>query len=334
MGIRWHQPSYQMVRTVERFVAGEWDEAVELATANVELADETDESYTLIVTRGVHALICLHRNHIAAATDLAGTAIRQLTQTEGRYRSQWAVCASALVLEAEGRPDQAYTTLSAAWDECTHLGLLLEYRVLAPDMVRLALATGHRPAAVEATHAVAALAAANRVPSLTGTALRCRGLVDDDLEPLRAAVETYAPGPRVFELACAREDLGDAFLRRGDTARGRAHLDAALASYELLEAHRGIARVEALLRSAGIRRGSRKPRGRPQFGWESLTPAEETVARLAAEGLTNPQIGERLFVSRRTVQTHVAHVFAKLGISSRTLLAAEVARRDADARSG
>jgi len=52
------------------------------------------------------------------------------------------------------------------------------------------------------------------------------------------------------------------------------------------------------------------------------------VARLAAQGLTNPQIGERLFVSRRTVQTHVAHVFAKLGISSRTLLAAEVARRD------
>jgi DNA-binding NarL/FixJ family response regulator len=50
---------------------------------------------------------------------------------------------------------------------------------------------------------------------------------------------------------------------------------------------------------------------------------------LAAEGLTNPQIGERLFVSRRTVQTHVAHVFEKLGISSRTLLGAEVARQNA-----
>ena len=327
-GIRWHQPSYQMVRTVERFVAGEWDEAVELATANVELADETGESYTLIVSRGVHALICLHRNDIATATDLAGTAIRQLTRTEGRYRSQWATCASALVLEAEGRLGQAYTTLTEAWDECTRLGLLLEYRVLAPDLVRLALATGHRPRAVEATQAVATLAAANRVPSLTGAALRCRGLVDDDPEKLQSAVEAYTPGPRVFELACAQEDLGVAFLRRGDTAQGRAHLDETLATYELLAAHRGIARVEAVLRAAGIRRGTRKPRGRPQFGWESLTPAEVTVARLAAQGLTNPQIGERLFVSRRTVQTHVAHVFARLGISSRTLLAAEVARRD------
>ena len=155
MGIRWHQPSYQMVRTVERFVAGDWDEAVDEATANVELATETGESYSLIVSQGVHSLICLHRNHVAAAADLADTAIRQLSQTEGRYRSQWAACAKALVLEAEGRVDDAYTTLTAAWDQCTRLGLGLEYRVLAPDLVRLALATGHRPRAIEAAKAIA-----------------------------------------------------------------------------------------------------------------------------------------------------------------------------------
>jgi DNA-binding CsgD family transcriptional regulator len=51
------------------------------------------------------------------------------------------------------------------------------------------------------------------------------------------------------------------------------------------------------------------------------------VAALVADGLSNPQIGERLFISRRTVQTHLAHVFAKLDISSRTQLAAQVARR-------
>jgi DNA-binding NarL/FixJ family response regulator len=50
---------------------------------------------------------------------------------------------------------------------------------------------------------------------------------------------------------------------------------------------------------------------------------------LVAEGLTNPQIGERLYVSRRTVQTHLAHVFAKLGVSSRTQLATQAARRQA-----
>jgi DNA-binding NarL/FixJ family response regulator len=60
----------------------------------------------------------------------------------------------------------------------------------------------------------------------------------------------------------------------------------------------------------------------------SLTESELGVARLAAEGLTNRQIGDRLFNSRRTVETHLAHVFGKLGINSRAQLAAEVARRD------
>jgi DNA-binding CsgD family transcriptional regulator len=191
------------------------------------------------------------------------------------------------------------------------------------------MATGHKRRAGEVTDLVTALAGTNSVPSLTGLALRCRGVVEDELETLRAAVEAYAVGPRTFELAVAREELGAAFLRRGDTAQARSHYDEALETYECVGAHRDIARVDAALRSAGIRRGSRSPRRRPAFGWESLTPAEETAARMAAEGLTNPQIGERLYVSRRTVQTHLAHVFGKLGISSRTLLAAEVARQDA-----
>jgi predicted ATPase/class 3 adenylate cyclase/DNA-binding CsgD family transcriptional regulator len=71
-------------------------------------------------------------------------------------------------------------------------------------------------------------------------------------------------------------------------------------------------------------RGERK---RPSSGWESLTPAEHHVVQLVAEGLTNPQIGERLFVSRRTVQTHLAHVFAKLGVATRSELTAQVVRR-------
>ncbi len=73
-------------------------------------------------------------------------------------------------------------------------------------------------------------------------------------------------------------------------------------------------------------RGERK---RPSTGWASLTPSELQVVRLVAEGLSNPQIGERLFVSRRTVQTHLKHVFAKLRLTSRAELASEVTRRQA-----
>jgi DNA-binding CsgD family transcriptional regulator len=71
-------------------------------------------------------------------------------------------------------------------------------------------------------------------------------------------------------------------------------------------------------------RGERK---RPAFGWDSLTPTELAVVRLAATGLTNPAIGEQLFIARGTVKTHLEHVFAKLGVRSRAELAAVVARR-------
>ena len=97
-----------------------------------------------------------------------------------------------------------------------------------------------------------------------------------------------------------------------------------------MSAARDLARAEAILRAAGIRRGRRGTRSRPQFGWRSLTPTEHTVAGLVAEGLSNPQIGERLYISHRTVQTHLAHVFAKLDISARAQLAAEVTRRRRD----
>jgi predicted ATPase/DNA-binding CsgD family transcriptional regulator len=73
-------------------------------------------------------------------------------------------------------------------------------------------------------------------------------------------------------------------------------------------------------------RRARGERRRPSFGWDSLTPTELEVVRLAAAGLTNPAIGERLFISRGTVKTHLLHVFAKLGVHTRAELAAAAIR--------
>lgn len=67
-------------------------------------------------------------------------------------------------------------------------------------------------------------------------------------------------------------------------------------------------------------------RKRPATGWKSLTPAEVDVVNLVAEGLTNKDVGARLFISPRTVQAHLAHIFAKLGVSTRTQLAQEASR--------
>jgi predicted ATPase/class 3 adenylate cyclase/DNA-binding CsgD family transcriptional regulator len=71
-------------------------------------------------------------------------------------------------------------------------------------------------------------------------------------------------------------------------------------------------------------RGKRK---RPASGWAALTPAERDVVRLVSEGLANNDIATRLFVSPRTVQTHLTHVYTKLGLASRVQLAQEAARR-------
>jgi DNA-binding CsgD family transcriptional regulator len=67
-------------------------------------------------------------------------------------------------------------------------------------------------------------------------------------------------------------------------------------------------------------------RKRPTGGWGSLTPAERDVVRLVSEGLTNNDIATRLFVSPRTVQTHLTHVYTKLGLTSRVQLVQEAAR--------
>jgi DNA-binding CsgD family transcriptional regulator len=73
-------------------------------------------------------------------------------------------------------------------------------------------------------------------------------------------------------------------------------------------------------------------RKRPATGWDSLTPAERSVVDLVVEGYTNAEVAARLFVSPRTVSTHLTHVFDKLGVTSRTELATITARRNPSAR--
>src|SRR5258708_14348758 len=82
--------------------------------------------------------------------------------------------------------------------------------------------------------------------------------------------------------------------------------------------------TEEAIASAQRGRGERK---RPASGWASLTPAEHEVVRLVCEGLPNKDIATRLFVSPRTVQAHLTHIYTKLGLTSRVQLAQEAARR-------
>jgi len=80
---------------------------------------------------------------------------------------------------------------------------------------------------------------------------------------------------------------------------------------------RALARARAL----GIHRGSREAHQEASYGWASLTATETRIAALVREGMTNREIGTRLFVSPRTVQTHVSHILQKTGLRSRVEIA-------------
>ena len=327
LGIRWPLLTYQVLLALNHFLAGEWDNAVAELEAGIGMADEAGETYLLPLGYDIMALIRLHRNDMAGARQAAGAAEAQLAGTGPTNRMYGAMWAPALLLEASGDIAGALATVAGLWDQCVRSGAVVECPVLGADLVRLAIAAGDTARASEVAAVVAGVAAPGDVPSLAGAALHCLGLVHDDAGLLADAVETYSRGPRPLELALAAEDAGRAMGRLGRLDRARGQLDRAAGIYERLEAARDLARTEATMRQLGIRRGVRGPRGRPQTGWPSLTVTERTVAALVADGLSNPQIGERLYISRRTVQTHVAHIFMKLGVSSRAQLAAEVIRQ-------
>jgi DNA-binding CsgD family transcriptional regulator len=102
-------------------------------------------------------------------------------------------------------------------------------------------------------------------------------------------------------------------------------LDEALRSYHQIGAQRDEARVRARLRAFGVRRRFWNQTERPVTGWASLTDTEREVAALVAQGRTNPQVAEQMFISPHTVKFHLRQVFRKLGIGSRVELARSAA---------
>jgi len=330
LGVRWALATHQVYLAYERFAAGEWDDAVAELEVSIKVAEEVGEVYSLVYAHGLMSRISVHRNDLHRAREAAGAGDRYREGWGRGHSMSWVAWPRALILEAEGEPGQALVTMAGLWDWCASSGLVLELPEIGADLVRLALAAGDRARASQVSAAVAEVAAANDLAWMTGEALRCRGLTEDDPEVMCAAAETHDRGSRPLLVALACEDAGSGFARHGQAERARPLLDRAAGIFERLGAARDLARAEALLREAGGRRGRRGSRSRPQFGWDSLTPTEYSVAALVAEGLSNPQIGERLYISSRTVQTHLAHVFAKLDISARAQLAAEVTRRQGD----
>ena len=192
--------------------------------------------------------------------------------------------------------------------------------VLGPDLARLAAASGEPARAAGVVPELRRIAEQNPgARSLEAYARQAHGLLERDRQALLAAVELLRAAGRPLEAARAAEDAA------GMGGEDRELLEWAAETYGRCGAPRDLARVEAALRALGVRRGVRGRRRRPATGWEALTETELKVVRLVAERLTNPEIAGRMFISRRTVQTHVSHALAKLGVATRRELAAEAA---------
>jgi DNA-binding CsgD family transcriptional regulator len=153
-----------------------------------------------------------------------------------------------------------------------------------------------------------------------GVALRTVALVGDadrSVELLTEATEVLRRSPARLELARALVDLGAACRRGGLVSQARVHLRDGLDLAHELGALTLADRAREELITAGGR-----PRRDAIRGRDALTPSELRVAQLAAAGQTNRQIAQALFVTRRTVETHLTSSYEKLGIRSRSELAA------------
>jgi DNA-binding CsgD family transcriptional regulator/tetratricopeptide (TPR) repeat protein len=157
-------------------------------------------------------------------------------------------------------------------------------------------------------------------PRAIGAALRALGLIVGGLDGLRhleEAVKTLDGSPARLVYARALVDYGSALRRLGERAAARKPLVAGLDEAVRAGATRLIERAKLELAASGAR-----PRRLQASGPESLTPSELRVAHLAAEGRTNLEIARALFVTPKTVDTHLSHIYGKLGISSRRALRA------------
>jgi DNA-binding CsgD family transcriptional regulator len=233
------------------------------------------------------------------------------------------LCARARLRLAQGRAEDAT-------EDCLHAGrILARYATrgvqIAPALISwrstaaIGLAAqGLLPDARELANEEVELARRLGAPRAIGVALRAVALAETGKHRLRAAhesVSVLAASPARLEHARALCTLGTALRQAGRRVDAREHLREAL---DRAVRCGGLALASEALQELHL--AGARPRRDRVSGRDALTAAELRVARLAARGQTNREIAQRLFLTARTVETHLTHAYSKLGIASRRQL--------------
>jgi DNA-binding CsgD family transcriptional regulator len=293
---------------------GDLSAARAAATAAIEGAADFGGFYPGLAY-GALAVVALAAGDVAAADDALAAAWHHIS-VQPKMAANWsayvaqAALASGDLVAARRWADEAVAT-TTGW----HQSLALTTRALA------AIFQGEPEQADRDAHDALAILAGMRAYGGAPGALECLAALAVDSGSHREAARFSGAADAIrqrtgevrFKIFDAAYEASVAALR---DAMGEKDFESAWAEGAGLSADEAIAYAQR-------RRGERK---RPTRGWASLTPTERDVVRLVSEGLANNDIATRLFVSPRTVQTHLTHVYTKLGLSSRVQLAQEAAR--------
>jgi ATP/maltotriose-dependent transcriptional regulator MalT len=284
------------------------------ARAAIDAFGDADRALRAFAEAGLASAL-IERGELEAA-ELALQKIPAVADAEGQQFLVWAQHARAQLRIAQGRPHEALEDLLACGRTQLAAGLrspsVLEWRSSAA-LTQLAL--DERDQARASAGEELELARAFGAPRAIGIALRTAGVVEGGergIALLEEAEEPLAACEARLEHARALAARGAALRRAGRRVAAREPLGAALELTHRCGANVLQAYVRTELAAAGAR-----PRRVMRSGVTALTPSELRVARLAAAGGSNRAIAQELFVTQKTVETHLGHVYSKLGLSSR-----------------
>jgi DNA-binding CsgD family transcriptional regulator len=294
---------------------GRWDDAqteLELAVRQQDIASPQ----AISIVHALQLLIAGHRDEHAEAARLAGLLASRTGSAASNGANALVLMARLLQAERSGLAEpveRALREILAAPDSM----VFSVTEQLLPSMTRAARQLGN----AELAQAVdelrgRAVPDADR-PETKASDAWSSGLSAGDPAPIVSALAYYRRSGRLPMLGNALEDAAVLQAETGDAAAARTSFGEALETYNELGAVWDSRRAAGRLRSFGVRTGVRGVRRRPRTGWLSLTDTERQVADLVAQGLSNPDIAVRLFLSRRTVEKHVSHILGKLQLSSR-----------------
>jgi DNA-binding CsgD family transcriptional regulator len=298
--------------------AGRIAQAVADANAALALAEEMGAGLFVPLAQTTLALAALHKGDLEAAMAHLERCVAEAPSSKGGFASFLGAWIQARVSYAADGPGVAVKSLAGVFDNLpANKRLLLEEPAVAAWMVRTALAAGDQRRAAAVADAAAQLATTNgEFPSVVAIASHARGLVDKDAAALLAAFSDHG---HPWTRASAAEDASAVLVAEGQTMPGRNLLGSAIALYEHAGADHDAQRARRRLRQLRPPTGPRTAR-RGASDWSSLTEAERRVAALVAQGVTNDQIGERMYLSRPTVDFHLRQIFGKLALETREQL--------------